>query len=322
MYPSDDDPHNGTFVYDEVAALKEFVPDIEVLHFDTRISKLNYFKAFYLLKKAIRKFKPDVIHCHHTFCVFIAWLAGFKKIVLTFHEGEYLSTESYWTLLKREGFGKCLVLSRRFKQFSLKRTEYIFDVTGALKTWENAISPYAPGVNPDVFHPVDTQAARNQLKWDVDKNYILFPGHPNDTCKRFDISEEIVSIVKSKMTEPVKLVPLTGIPHDKVPIYMNAADVMLLVSDYEASPMVVKEAVACGLPCVCYNVGDVAKVLDGNPQSFVVPKDKREAADKVLQIFNEPVVERKKRLNEEFTSRYAAKRIYSVYQNLDTMTER
>ena len=42
-----------------------------------------------------------------------------------------------------------------------------------------------------------------------------------------------------------------------MPVYMSAADVMILTSSHEGSPDVIKEALACNLPIVSVDVGDV-----------------------------------------------------------------
>lgn len=316
MYPSEDDPHNGTFIFDEVAALRDILDDAKVLYINTRKSKLNYFTALSLLKKTIKDFQPDIVHCHHTFCAFIAWLGGFNNMVLTFHEGEYIASQRYLTLIKREGLGKFLALSKTFKRFCFRRVRYIFDVTGALKDWKNVTSPFSPGVNPEIFHPIDQQMSRRRLSWDLEGKYILFPGNPNNICKRHDIALKILSLVRSMLKAPVRMFPLSDIPHNNVPVYMSASDVMLLVSDYEASPMVVKEAVACGLPSVCYNVGDVSIVLRNVPNSFVIRSDEEKAAKLIKNILEKPFCERKNYLPERYSIKHVAENIISVYRNL------
>jgi glycosyltransferase involved in cell wall biosynthesis len=48
-----------------------------------------------------------------------------------------------------------------------------------------------------------------------------------------------------------------------MPWYYSAADAMILCSDSEGSPTAVKEALACNLPVVSTDVGDVAEIVDG-----------------------------------------------------------
>jgi glycosyltransferase involved in cell wall biosynthesis len=60
---------------------------------------------------------------------------------------------------------------------------------------------------------------------------------------------------------------------EEIPAYMNAADVLLITSDSEGSPTVVHEAMACGLPIVTVDVGDVPDRLTGCIPSAVVDRD-------------------------------------------------
>jgi glycosyltransferase involved in cell wall biosynthesis len=54
---------------------------------------------------------------------------------------------------------------------------------------------------------------------------------------------------------------------------MNACDVLLFTSMYEGSPNVIKEALACNLPIVSVDVGDVRERLEGVAGCAVRPDD-------------------------------------------------
>lgn len=62
---------------------------------------------------------------------------------------------------------------------------------------------------------------------------------------------------------------------------MNASDIMLFTSDYEASPMVIKEAMACNLPIVSTNVGDTKWVIGDTEGCFM---SRKEPEDITLKI--------------------------------------
>jgi teichuronic acid biosynthesis glycosyltransferase TuaC len=62
---------------------------------------------------------------------------------------------------------------------------------------------------------------------------------------------------------------------------MNACDALLLVSDAEGSPMVIKEAMACNLPVVSVPVGDVPGVIGGTEGCYLCRQDPSDAAEKL-----------------------------------------
>jgi glycosyltransferase involved in cell wall biosynthesis len=68
---------------------------------------------------------------------------------------------------------------------------------------------------------------------------------------------------------------------------MNAADCLLLTSDHEGSPNVVKEAIACGLPVVSVDVGDVRERLRGVDPSSVVARDPHELGRALASMLGE-----------------------------------
>ena len=62
---------------------------------------------------------------------------------------------------------------------------------------------------------------------------------------------------------------------------MNACDALVLASDYEGSPTVIKEAMACNLPIVSVDVGDVAEVIAGVEGCYLCERTPEDLAAKL-----------------------------------------
>lgn len=54
-----------------------------------------------------------------------------------------------------------------------------------------------------------------------------------------------------------------NVKHEDMPFYLCAADVLISTSKWEGSPNIIKEAMACNIPIVSTDVGDVKRLLDG-----------------------------------------------------------
>jgi glycosyltransferase involved in cell wall biosynthesis len=91
--------------------------------------------------------------------------------------------------------------------------------------------------------------------------------------KRLDLARDAVAAA-TRLVGPIRFVVSDGtMPPESMPTLMNAADCLLLTSDYEGSPTVVKEALACNLPIVSVDAGDVAERLKGVEHSRIVSRD-------------------------------------------------
>ena len=83
----------------------------------------------------------------------------------------------------------------------------------------------------------------------------------------------------------VELHALTDVPHEVVPTWLNAADAVLLTSAHEGSPNVVKEALACNVPVVSVDVGDVRERIgkvDGCHMADSTPEDIAAKVERVV----------------------------------------
>ena len=80
----------------------------------------------------------------------------------------------------------------------------------------------------------------------------------------------------------IELIELKGYNRQQVNILMCAANCLLMTSKTEGSPQVIKEAMACGLPIVSTNVGDVAERLKGLDGCFVAESRRPEEITRLL----------------------------------------
>ncbi|NOZ27279.1 MAG: glycosyltransferase family 4 protein [Chloroflexi bacterium] len=261
MYPTPDRPAAGIFVAEQVASLERLGVTFDVLYVDGRRSSLNYAWGVPRLWAQLRRARYDLIHAHYVFSGWIARLQWGRPLVLTHHGIEVLTG---WTA------PLCRWASRWADQ--------VIVVSQAM---QRALAPIPShvipcGVDLTLFRPGDRAAARAALGLEPDRPLVLFAGDLRPE-KRYPLAQAAVAHLRAMGTDAA-LVTLTGQPHDRVPLYMQACDVLILTSTHEGSPMVVKEAMACNLPVVSVDVGDVAEVIGGTEGCVVAEADPEKLA--------------------------------------------
>jgi glycosyltransferase involved in cell wall biosynthesis len=308
MYPNPDQPAFGTFVKDQVEALRQTGIEVDVLFINGRQHKLNYLWGIFRFWWRLLYKRYHLIHAHYAITGLIARLQFFYPVIVTYHGGEVKDHSPGWLkFLARRGprlFNRIIVVNRHEK-------ELIQDNTN--------VRVIPCGVNFNEFKPMPMAEARELLELPLDKPLILWAGEYWQPEKRFELVKTSVEILKQHCTG-AELLLVSGKPHTVVPVYMAACDALVLASFSEGSPMVIKEAMACNLPIVSTDVGDVAEIIDGVKGCYLAQPDPVDIAHKLFAAI-EPHQRTKGRDKiQHLNSNQIARQIIELYQNL-SLTE-
>lgn len=176
------------------------------------------------------------------------------------------------------------------------------------------------GTGADIakFRKMPKEEAKGRIGLSKEKRYILFSDLNNSYVKRKDIAQAVVATLEKDFGEIYELLILSGVEHDLMPDFLNSCEVLLLTSDQEGSPNIVKEAIACDLPIVSLDVGDVKEYSTIFDKLLVVDRDVRSLAKAVIeaQSDNRQTVARSKL--ESISLDAVARRTVRVYESCIT----
>ncbi len=278
-----DDPGSMVFARRQTDVIESHDISVEKFFLGSRTSPLTLIREWLRLRQMIAKFNPDVLHCHYgTMTAFIGVCATSRPVVITYRgsdlnpvpSGNYLRT----------------LFSHVLSQISALRASRIICVSRELVgrlLWRRDKATIIPtGVDTVMFKPMPQIEARALLNWDVKVPVVLFNAGCSPEVKRLDLAEQ--AVVEAKRSLPnIKFAVLRGdVPPDDIPLYHNAADVLLVTSDFEGSPTIVQEAAACGLPVVSVDVGDVPERLHSVIPSKIAPRDAVSLGSALLEVIS------------------------------------
>ncbi len=219
----------------------------------------------------------------------------------------HLTTPVVLSLWGSDLYGPVEPISRLSARFC----DEVVVMSGAMAdTLGQACTVIPDGVDLERFQPRPQSDAQRAVGWEPDAFHVLFPYPPTRTVKNYPRARRVVNAVAKRVDRPVILQTISDVDHDAVADYLNAADALLLTSHSEGSPNSVKEALACNLPVVTVDVGDVSERLAGVEPSVVAGND-RELVDGLTAV-----LERGERSN----GRVAARAV-SIERTTDRLLE-
>jgi glycosyltransferase involved in cell wall biosynthesis len=253
MYPSESSPARGSYVRDQVQALERIADvDVQLFTFSADRHAGAYARAAAQLRRRFGGQRFDVVHAHFGLTAWPALAARGEKHAVTLHGTDLAHPRSR---------AITLAALRAYELVATVSEPLAREVPGWASRNEVAVLPC--GVDTRRFVPLPRADARAELGLDSDRPLLLFPANPDRPEKRYDLARALAG--------DVELMVLRGVEPERVPLWVNAANAVLVPSDREGFGLAVLEALACDVPVLGTPVGMAPEVLGGVTGAYCGP---------------------------------------------------
>ncbi|MDP9178922.1 MAG: glycosyltransferase [Gemmatimonadota bacterium] len=269
------------FAHSEIDRIAATGVSTAVIPFRSSIRPDLLVRQILSIRSRIREFRPDIVHAHFgTMTAFATVLAANVPVIITFR-GSDLNPSPCDGRIRN-------AVQNILSNTAAKSAKGVILVSRQLRArlWFDHPNAHVipTGVDLDAFKPSSRSEAREKLGWSINDPVVLFNAGLSPEVKRLDLAEQAVGLLKQRVPT-VRMHVLDGrTPHRELPFYMNAADCLLVTSDFEGSPDIVKEALASNLPIVSVDVGDVRERTSGVSGVEIVARDAQAIASAAERI--------------------------------------
>lgn len=251
------------------------------------------------LYRAIKSWKPNIIHAHYGICGILANLQRRIPVVTTYHGSDINNP----CILK---LSKISILLSAFNIFVSKNNAETAHPKSRFK-----VIPC--GIDLADYPVISKENARLSTQLKPEGKYVLFAGSFDNKVKNATLAQAAVSLL-----DDVELIELKGYTRQQVATLMQAVDVLLMTSHSEGSPQVIKEAMACGCPIVSVDVGDVREMIEGVKGCFISESEPNHLAESLRKAinFNHRSLGRDVIIQNGLTNDLIATQIIGIYNSL------
>jgi glycosyltransferase involved in cell wall biosynthesis len=275
---------------------------IDVIDLDFPKSRINIF-GFLKLIRELRKWKPDLIQCwmYHANLVggIASIFAGKISVIWSLHHTNLDPKCNSWkTILVMKLSGYLSFIPKKI----ISCSEVAKNIHINFRYPEKKIIIIPNGIDTDIFHPSKNKTRNSPIvigivgRYDPQKDFPTFIEAAKILSQssfnmKFQLcgsnldenNEELCSLIHEAEIEDQ--IELLGQNSDMVSIYQGF-DILVSSSAYgEAFPLVIGEAMACGVPCIATDLGDSKMIIDDS--GYIVPtKDPQAIADAVIKMLS------------------------------------
>ncbi|HSZ12683.1 MAG TPA: glycosyltransferase [Solirubrobacteraceae bacterium] len=246
MLPDAAHPERGRFVRDQVAALcgldglevelYEFAPGARALAGAARDLRRRFAPEATLRRRNPPGF--DVVHAHFGLTAWPALAVPARVRALTVHGTDVRHPRTRLATAAALPFVDLLAavsasLAAELPTRAARRRAQVLPC----------------GVDVERFHPIPRAYARSELGLAADGPYVLFAADPARPEKRHDRALALAGAAGAQ------LLTLGAVEPERVPLWVNAANAVLVPSEREGFGLAVLEALACDVPVLATPVG-------------------------------------------------------------------
>ena len=310
MYPTAENPAFGSFVRSQVEFLRMAGVGVDVLVLKGRYRKLIYPKGIFQLRRRLEG--VSLVHAHYAYVGAVARTQWKVPVVLTYHGDDALGTftdQGRTSTKSRIIAAGCRSLARYLDAVIVQSKQ----MASRFQYGKVHIIPHE--VDLETFHPTSKRDARMQLGLSDSKKYVLFAANPNVPVKRFPLAKIAIDLLKQKDSD-VELIVTFREPQPRLALYMSACDALVFPSYQEGSPNIIKQAMACNLPIVATDVGDVGDVI-GNTKGCYICEPTPEAFARALgELASSPMRTNGREDVKHLAGPIVARRVIGLYEEV------
>ncbi|HLJ50417.1 MAG TPA: glycosyltransferase [Bryobacteraceae bacterium] len=319
LFPTAYDPGQGAFIEQQLKGLTQAGVEVKIVHLDRRAHGVSVYRQVDdRMEELERSFSPDVIHVMYggVLAERVTSARPRQPIVISFCGSDLLGDRGNgW---RRQLAGQYGV---RASQKAAGRANGIIVKSPGLR---DALDPAIDkskvwvlpnGIDLDRFRPMEQAVCRETLGWPRDRFSVLFANGSSSGVKRIELAAAAVEQL-NRAGIPADLREMSKVPPDQVPVWLNAADVVILTSHHEGSPNIIKEALACNRPIVTVDVGDVRQRLAGVNGCYIADAEPERLAEALRRVYAGPrQIEGRCRVRE-FGLPMVSERLISIYETI------
>ena len=181
------------FTFRQMESIEKLGVENKIFYFPSKnLTPGILMKTFSSIRKEIKDYDPDLVHVHYGMIyAFVSAYSNCKPLVITFHGSDINRTA-----------GNSLagnIIKYLLGNLAVLRARKVICVSARLRNkflWRrHRITVLSPGIDTELFIPMDRREARIRLNWDPSDVIVLFNGN-NPRVTRLDIAEETITLLK------------------------------------------------------------------------------------------------------------------------------